>query len=831
MSDTVGCQKLLRLILALFAIATVNAYAQATAHFDLPAQPLADSLKAIANQTSTNVLFDLRLVEGMQARPLKADLTAEGAIERLLTGTGIRHELVNEHTIVLATTKPTAVAASNPASIRLASNSSAAAGTADPKPAADFWHGLHLSQATEPAAAAPGQSESQQSEAQLQEVIVTAQKRSERLQDVPISISVLGGKELDSSRFEGMTEALSAVPGVAVTPAFQGGGTQVTVRGVSAAGPLFGGASPIGYYLDSVPFGLIHTSIAPDESAYDLQRVEVLRGPQGTLYGASAENGLVRVLTNDANLNDFELKVRTSASGTDGGGANYRGDMAINVPLIEGKLAARAVVGYENLSGWIDTPVKDRTNDAQLRNYRLKINAQPTDDLSIGLSAWKSRDDYGAPSTGRRDESNTSIIGQPMSTGFDAYSLKVGYQFPWFSISSATSYLDYTNRGYLDLAPLVNIPFALYTGLASNVFSQEVNLTSRNDAGWRWAVGGIYRRVTDVTIQQDYPAPNPYNDHQLSKSDAVFGELTKLLLDGRLELTGGLRHFHDDASDNTEVFTPGAPPVIKNATFDATTPRVVLTWHSSERATFYASFSEGFRSGILQGPPVPASFPPTQPDKLKNYEVGAKGNLLDGRLSYESAVYYMDWVGVQQQLTLIGVNNIPFSAVVNGKSASGMGVDFSLAAHPIDALTLRASVSWNNLEMDSQVISGGAILYDKGSRLDFSPEYTGSVSADYAFPLGSGGVKGKLSISAAYTSVQTDRLLVGDSVNVGTGDPMWVGRTSLAFDFPNRLSGTLYIDNFTNDRGSPIASPYAVSGDWDVRLRPRTVGAQLEYRF
>src|SRR5687767_1647963 len=140
----------------------------------------------------------------------------------------------------------------------------------------------------------------------LEEIIVTAQKREERLQDVPISISVLSGAELDQLTSDGVLEALERVPGVVATAPMAGSGAQLTVRGVSAGGATFNGSSPIAYYLDSVPFGLVKTAIVPDSNIYDLNRVEVLRGPQGTLYGASAQNGVVRVLTNDANPNEFE---------------------------------------------------------------------------------------------------------------------------------------------------------------------------------------------------------------------------------------------------------------------------------------------------------------------------------------------------------------------------------------------------------------------------------------------------------------------------------------------------------------------------------------------
>src|SRR6202035_2278669 len=118
---------------------------------------------------------------------------------------------------------------------------------------------------------------------ELEEVVVTAQKREERLHDVPISMSVLGGRELDQSSFQGVTDALNTVPGVATTTSLLSGGTQIEMRGVTAGGPTFTGSSTSAYYLDSVPFGFVKSAILPDPNVYDLQRIEVLRGPQGTL--------------------------------------------------------------------------------------------------------------------------------------------------------------------------------------------------------------------------------------------------------------------------------------------------------------------------------------------------------------------------------------------------------------------------------------------------------------------------------------------------------------------------------------------------------------------
>jgi outer membrane receptor protein involved in Fe transport len=216
-------------------------------------------------------------------------------------------------------------------------------------------------------------------------------------------LSRLCGADLDKSSVQSVSDALSMVPGVAVNVTGQGGETKLTIRGVTAAGSLFAGPSPIGYYLDSVPFGLVRSAVQPYANSYDLNRIEVLRGPQGTLYGASALNGVVRVLTNDADLNDFDFKARASVSSTESGGGNWREDAAVNLPIVDGKLAARLVVGQEHDSGWINSPIGNNINDGDLKNIRLKVNAQPIDDLSIKLGATHEEANFGAPPQGTDD--------------------------------------------------------------------------------------------------------------------------------------------------------------------------------------------------------------------------------------------------------------------------------------------------------------------------------------------------------------------------------------------------------------------------------------------
>jgi len=159
---------------------------------------------------------------------------------------------------------------------------------------------------------------------------------------------------------------------------------------------------------------------------------------------------------------------------TDSGAGNWREDAAVNLPIVEGKLAARLVVGQEHDSGWINSPLGNNINDGDLKNVRLKVNAQPIDDLSIKLGATHEEGNFGAPPEGTKDFT-ASTKDQPIASRFSAYDMKVDYQFPWFSVSSASSYFTFLNDGSLDVAPGVATP-PLTTRQTSRVFSEELNL-------------------------------------------------------------------------------------------------------------------------------------------------------------------------------------------------------------------------------------------------------------------------------------------------------------------------------------------------------------------
>lgn len=827
------------------ALAAAGATAQTASasqvKVEIKSQILRDALNDWAQQTGFQLISPSTGIKNEFVAPaVNGTLSPREALELLLSGTSLTYEFLDERTVVVRERR-------NPSIVTTAwltgdeTNSNYLAAEGEKGVQRIQVAQLETQSGSAQRQAANPDSDSRDAHgASIEEIVVTAQKRAERLQDVPISISVLGGPDLDRSTVEGVTEALGQVPGVVTMPVNQGGGMQLGIRGVGASGPTLNGSNPIAYYVDSVPFGFVKQAIVPDASAYDMERVEVLRGPQGTLYGANAQNGVVRVLTANPDLNEFEAKVRTSYSSTTDGGDNYRGDMAVNVPLIQDKLAVRAVAGYQDLSGWIDGPVRKDINDAEMTNFRLKVGAQPTDKLAITLSGWGARDDYGAPSVSDDDRRVSATDPQPRSTNFDAYGLKIDYELSAATISSMTSYLEFETGGGSDLTPYGLPGYLGYTALDSRVASQEIILASNGRGAWTWSAGVFYRNGEDRLFQDVVgllPVPVDYSDG--SESYAAFGEIRRRFADGRLELTLGARYFHDDVFHQENVQQQGLPsvPLLHlTDTYDATTPRAVLTWYPNSDFTFYASYSQGFRSGspqnagIVQAAP---NTPPVEPDKLHNYEVGAKATLLEGRVSIDSAVYYIDWKDVQQSVA-IPLNGFPFIVMVNGESASGIGADFAVMTRFVEGLELGFSVSWNDLALDSPVRGfeaggppEGVIVMNKGDRLNYSSEYTANALAEYSFPLGRGGLNGQIAASANYVSEQTSRGISGVLFSE-TGDDLMTAHASVSIN-TDRWAAMVYVDNLNDENGA--VPPTVPIDEWSPRGRPRTIGLQVDFKF
>lgn len=678
-----------------------------------------------------------------------------------------------------------------------------------------------------------------------QEIIVTAQRREQRLVEVPISVAVLDGEQLDVATL-GLRDTLNQLPAVnALVGANAANSTYISIRGASGGGV---GGTATGFYLDGVSFGLVRYAYLPNPNVYDLDRIEVLRGPQGTLFGSSSVNGIVRVFTHDANLNAVEAKAQGTLSSTQTGGVNWGVDGMVNAPLIEGKLAVRLSGSYAEDSGFIDRPNKRNFNDGTRYSLRMKVNAAPTERLRIGLSAWTSSAKANGRDRGFEDLTYPVLaVDEPQNSRFNVFSAQIGYEFDGFNVESTTSYIDYDLVADLDYYSYFTYfgagnPFqpgeVLQTDVSTDIFTQELTLASSGSGPWRWTAGAIYRNSKDYfhQVRPGHANPSGTRRQERSESYAVFGELTRSFFDDRFELTAGLRYFedHQKLQEISRLTSPNpTPPLIRaNSKFDYLSKRFVASWKPDRNLNFYASYGEGFRSGYAQEPVALVAVPtlaPVREDVLKNYEIGAKGQIGNGLLSYEIAGYFIDWQDVQQPLlvtviTPTGPLNV--GAVVNGESASGLGFEASATLSPAEGLRLNAGFAWSGLEVDSDVRNAtNTLIFAKGDRLGFSPEYTVAGGASYNFPLGGG--HGSFSVQGNYFTGVYRRLLVGGVSTAVQGDDIFQLGARLSFE-GGGWTAALFADNLTNERGAFAVEDAAYLG---ARYRPRTVGIQLGRKF
>ena len=192
----------------------------------------------------------------------------------------------------------------------------------------------------------------------LEEIVVTAEKRSSTVQDTPISMTAMSGDLMQQEGVSNLTGVVQAVPGISVRTAGPGQ-TELEMRGLSSSG---GSAPTVGFYLDDYPLtppaAALNGKVVIDPDLFDLNRVEVLRGPQGTLYGSGSMGGTIKLVTNPAKLNEFEGAVEAIGSGTTGGGFNRGGNLMLNAPLIDDRLAMRVVLTDKYTDGWLNRIVE-----------------------------------------------------------------------------------------------------------------------------------------------------------------------------------------------------------------------------------------------------------------------------------------------------------------------------------------------------------------------------------------------------------------------------------------------------------------------------------------
>jgi len=705
---------------------------------------------------------------------------------------------------------------------------------------------------------AQDQAENEYDELIIEEVIVTAQKREQAAQDIPISLFAVTGDTLEQAginSLEGIRDIAAGLEIVSVNP----GAVQIAMRGVTNLSGGIESTAAVGYYLDETPVSAFATAM-PEFAMWDANRVEVLRGPQGTLFGEGSMGGTIRVITNKPDSSDFYGRVQAEVSTIDGGDTGYAGRGVVNIPLAEDTLALRLTLSHIDQGGWVDVPDLDEedTNNIQSTDIRAALRWTPSDKLTVDLSYMyqdlELDNTFGQTSPGVLDPQDQLSYAGPVgqlsteASDYDLINLTIDYDLGFASLVSATSSFNQDRSWLDDLTPQMPLFFGIpgtsdSTGSTTvDVFTQEFRLVSIGDERLDWTAGVFYKTNDREAVQTfffDLPAWGLVDQAaslQESSADswAVFADIDFEFTDRWSGQLGG-RYYSDDREltttdlEDSLIFGTVAGTVTSGSGSDSHfSPKVALTW-TGDDTLFYAKVANGFRSG---GTNPNHSFKPDQipdifgPEELWSYELGLKNMLADGRVQLNAYVYFNDWTDLQ--LGFVTDDGL-FGYTENAGSAESKGGELEFLWVPTDRLTWAINLSYTNAKITEDVYNAfGELIAAKGNKIPFVPEWSLGTTLDYIWPV-SDKLEGVVHLGYAfrdanYSEPSNDEARENDKYNqVRLRGGIQGERWGLYAFVTNLLN-----EDDTTYKLRPVA---ATPLTYTTYVRPRTIGVEATWDF
>ncbi|TCV97775.1 outer membrane receptor protein involved in Fe transport [Luteibacter rhizovicinus] len=682
-------------------------------------------------------------------------------------------------------------------------------------------------------------------------------------------VSVLSETQLDRQNATSFADYATQVPGLNTISSGQGW-TQLVLRGITS-----GSHQPnatVGTYIDDTPYGsssiyAAGSMLTPDIDPSDIQRIEVLRGPQGTLYGSNTLGGLIKFVTTPPDTTQASGRIGVDANSVAGGGNGFGTHAMVNIPLVANTLGLR-VNAYERTDpGYIDNVNTGKTdvNEAKVRGARTQLLWTPSDKVSVRFSALAQNLSSDGLANGGIDLDPTTL--QPVygwdkqsraaSTGmfkvkYRLYDLSVSADMGWATLISTTSYgtlrfnenQDITNL----FGPILNSIFDLPNGgyaeiqpISLNKVTQELRLQSPADQTWEWRTGLFFTRehtvdgqnITSFDARTGDPIALPTLGNvsvgpAIFKEWAGYGDLTWHAT-SRFSILVGVRYSSDQTtySQTTTGLLTGDSHFTTRSGDHPVTYLFNPSYKFSDDIMGYVRIASGFRPGganvgVPPGLGAPLTF---DPDKLTNYEVGLKVLMLDKHMSVDLNAFYIDWSKVQLTSTAGG-----FSFLGNGGKATSEGVEVSWRYNPVRGLTLWSNATYTDAKL-AQDNPPGSVFGLKGNPLPYVPKWNANLGADYNFPMGtwSGFLGGNFSYvgrrAAEFNTVPSPRYYLPSYNNID----LYAGANVGNWTFK------VYAKNLANKRGitsvwpetqSSIASPFNAT-----LQTPRTVGVSASVDF
>ncbi len=587
-----------------------------------------------------------------------------------------------------------------------------------------------------------------------EEVVVTANKIEEDVQDVPQSITVIGEDILEEKGIENVPDLIREIPNVFYTPNH---GNSVNIRGLNTS--MFTQNNPVVIYIDGVPYSRTYGF---DASLVNAERIEVLRGPQGSLYGKDAIGGVINIVSKDP-ANELHGKV-----GAEYGSFKYmQGFLNLNGPVLKDKLYFGVNGWYEQDDGWIENTYPGMEEDAnRKRNHNMGVFLlfKPTDRFKARLNVsslyhktyWD--DGYALPGGSvvsdfdRDDAENVSYdVESYDETKSNAQSLHLSYDFDAFTVTSVTTHRTLETDSLYD-GDVGDDP--LWAGLTmfgdgeTDTWTEELRFSSNNPEGFRW-VGGVYLD-TEEHETGPYGMQMPFNPFTYaiesweynaesitdSKTYAVFGQVMIPLIPD-FELTLGARYQHIEKEMDQDMYMlpvgTSGPPVFHleaEKTWDVFLPKAALSWGITDAWKTYFSFSKGYMPGGFNyfsssGTAEDNSF---EPQKSTNYELGIKGSYR--RINLSANVFYMD-------IEDIHVYKSPGGSIYyadNAGKAHSRGAELEITYFPTDSIELSGALGLIDAEYDDYD-AGSGIVFD-GEKIPQTPSHTARLGIAYYHPNG-----------------------------------------------------------------------------------------------
>lgn len=620
----------------------------------------------------------------------------------------------------------------------------------------------------------------------MSEIIVTANKRTERLSQTPAAITATTSEQLQQAGVVEARDLQGLVPGLTVGGS-RGSGAFV-LRGLNTGtdnNPV------VGTQIDGAPIGPVAAGagasfLQPQIDPEVISRVEVLRGPQGTLYGGSTLGGIVNYVTTKPNLSSTSGSVYGELSDTRKGGTNGIVRGSYSAPLVEGQLGLQLSGYYDRLAGFIDASSLGEKDVNYHRTYggRAALLWAPTDKLQVQLAETYSHqrsisdqvtyDSTGAPLSNALD--TTAIVLPRFDAKFSLTSLNVDYDLDWAKLAYVGTYQDGNTTFTADLTSyslgsLAKGVLPLFGGVAVDAdagvgedqplsfkkVTQEVRLTSPDTGRVRWIGGLFYTHERSGSPQnigayegQSLATSLLYFDLRTHLTEVSgFGDLTYQITP-KLDVTGGVRVGHisqdyrqllsgeDAAAYNALLVFAGAAATpadtgLQKSKDTFATYLANLRYQISDSNMLYARFSTGFRPGgpNIAAPGMPDTF---APDETQDYTVGWKVSFLEGRAYLDLSAYNIEWDKIQ----VTSVSSTGVGGLVNGGHAVSRGVEATLQARPVEGLNITATLAYNDAHLTEDVMTSAGVIGLKGDRLPNAPRWMGTLSADYTFPLSNG---------------------------------------------------------------------------------------------